>query len=452
MTELFQADLAQADLAQAGVAQAVAVLDRDDLHGSLADPALLSMNLLNEVADRYPGTVSFAPGRPDPGSFSVDDLHRFLRIYVDHVAGGTAEGARTARNRLYQYGRTKGVIQDLVARNLAVDENIHVDPESIVVTVGCQEAMVMVLRALRATDRDVLLATSPSYVGITGAARLVDLPVVPVHSGSTGIDLDDLVAKILAARDAGLRPRACYLVPDFANPTGMSLDPPTRRRLLELAAEHDILLLEDNPYGFFGGGAPAKPTLKSMDRHGSVVYLGSYAKTALPGVRVGFVVADQPVTSGGAVVGTFADELSKIKSMLTVNTPPVAQAVIGGKLLECDFGLRAANATEIAGYGRKLRHLLDGLAARFPDPATVSWNRPDGGFFLVVTVPFIADDELLAYSAQQHKVIWTPMHHFYAAEGGLRQLRLSCSSLTTEEIDLGLDRFASLVTDLRERN
>lgn len=427
------------------------VLDLGDLHGSLSDPALLSMNLLNEVSDRYPDAVSFAPGRPDPGGFSIEDVHRYLRTWTEHVTDGTARGAETARNRLYQYGRTKGVIQDLVARNLATDENIHVDPESILVTVGCQEAMVLALRALRAGDGDVLLATEPAYVGITGAARLVDMPVVPVDSGTSGIDLDDLAAKVRGAREAGLRPRACYLVPDFANPTGLSLDLPSRRRLLDLAAELDILIIEDNPYGFFGDGAPPKPTLKSLDTGQRVVYLGSYAKTALPGARIGFVVADQPVVRDGEVLGTLADELSKIKSMITVNTPPIAQAVIGGKLLETGFALREANRDATARYGQRLRHLLDGLAARFPTTSPVTWNRPDGGFFLVVTVPFVADDDLLAYSAERHKVIWTPMHHFYAAGGGQRQLRLSCSSLTPEEIDLGLDRFASLVTDLLER-
>ena len=439
------------EASHASTARPGTVLDLAELHGSLSDPALLSMNLLNEVSDQYPDAISFAPGRPDPGGFAVEDVHRYLRTWTEHVTDGTARGAETARNRLYQYGRTKGVVQDLVARNLATDENIHVDPESILVTVGCQEAMVLVLRALRAGEHDVLLATSPAYVGITGAARLVDMPVVPVDSGAGGIDLDDLAAKVRDAREAGLRPRACYLVPDFANPTGLSLDVPTRRRLLELAAELDILILEDNPYGFFGDGAPPKPTLKSLDEGHRVVYLGSYAKTALPGARIGYVVADQPVVRAGEAVGTLADELSKIKSMITVNTPPIAQAVIGGTLLECDFALREANKDATARYGQRLRHLLDGLAARFPTTSPVTWNRPDGGFFLVVTVPFVADDDLLAYSAKRHKVIWTPMHHFYAAGGGVRQLRLSCSSLTPEKIDLGLDRFASLVTDLLER-
>src|SRR5215831_14790394 len=115
-------------------------------------------------------------------------------------------------------GRTKGIIGDLVARHLELDENITVDPESIVVTVGCQEAMFCVLRALRRDERDVVLAVDPTYVGLTGAALLADMPVWPVRSGPSGIDLDHLSAQVGRARAAGLRPRACYVIPDFANP------------------------------------------------------------------------------------------------------------------------------------------------------------------------------------------------------------------------------------------
>jgi len=410
-------------------------LDLGELHSSLSDPTLASMGLLNEVTERFPDAVSFAPGRPYLHSFAPnEDLPRYLRAFTDYV------GAEKARTQLFQYGRTKGLIHELIAANLAVDERIEADAESIVVTSGCQEAMFIVCRALRSDERDVLLAVAPTYVGMTGAARLVDLTVVPVRSGDDGIDLGDFVAKITEARDQGLRPRACYLVPDFANPTGISLSLSTRLRLLDIAADHGVLLIEDNPYGFFGD---AMPTLKSLDRHGVVVYLGSYAKTVMPGARIGYVIADQPVTGGG----TFADELAKLKSMVTVNTSPIAQAVIGGRLIDCGFDLRAANASEIAFYGGNLRVMLDGLAERFAGTAGVRWNQPGGGFFVVLSVPFHVDDDLLEYSARNHGVIWTPMHHFYGGRGGYQQIRLSCSVLRPEQISVGLDRLAGLITD-----
>lgn len=414
------------------------MLDRGTLHAALADPALESMNFLNEVAIRYPDAISFAAGRPYEDLFDAGDIPRYLDAYTAHL---TAQGYDQAGvNRLlFQYGRTKGIIHDLVAHNLAVDENMEVDPESVVVTVGAQEGMYLVLRALRRTERDALLAVSPNYVGITGAAQLVDMPVLPVASGDEGIDLDDLVDALHRAAVAGLWPRALYLVPDFANPTGATIGRQTRERLLDIASGHDLLLLEDNPYGLFHARGERLPTLKALDRTHQVVYLGSFAKTAMPGARVGYVVADQPVSGGGLL----ADELSKIKSMVTVNTAPLAQAVVGGKLVENGYSLVRANAREAQVYRRNRRLVLDGLARRFPDGVT--WNTPGGGFFVVLTVPFRVDDAVLEESAREFGVLWTPMYHFFGGKGGEHQIRLSYSLLTPDRIETGLDRLAALI-------
>ncbi|MGW1188707.1 aminotransferase-like domain-containing protein [Streptomyces sp. NPDC002559] len=422
-----------------------------DLHASLTDPSLGSMNLLNEVSERFPGAVSFAAGRPWEGAFDADLIPRYLDTYRRYLRETLGRSEEEVHRTLFQYGRTKGIVHELVARNLRTDEGIRVDPEAVVVTVGCQEAMYLVLRALRRDERDVLLAVSPTYVGITGAARLVDMPVLPVRSGAGGVDPTDLVATVREARAAGLRPRAFYVIPDFANPTGESLDLAARRGLLAIAQEHGLLLLEDNPYGLFRASGSRLPTLKALDEGHRVVYLGSFAKTGLPGARVGYAVADQPVAHEAGRRGLLADELSKIKSMVTVNTSSVAQAVIGGKLIEHDFSLVRANVRQTEIYARNLRHVLTGLAGRFPRQAgeapVVRWNSPAGGFFVVLTVPFPVTDALLETSARQYGVIWTPMHHFYADDGGRYQLRLSCSLLDPPAIDEGLDRLAALLRD-----
>lgn len=420
------------------------------LHGSLLDPALESMNFLNEIAGRYPQAVSFASGRPCEDFFDVQLLHQYLDAYCRYLTDELGFSASQLNQTLFQYGRTKGIVADLIASYLRVDEGIDVDPDSIVVTVGCQEAMFIVLRALRADDRDVLLAVSPTYVGLMGAARLADMPVWPVRGGPVGVDTGDLAAQVRRARQSGLRPRACYLMPDFANPSGVSMTVPLRRKLLELAAAEGILLLEDNPYGTFGSG-PHRLTLKALDPARQVIYLGSFAKTGFPGARIGFAVADQRVGDGHGGTGLLADYLSRIKSMLTVNTPPLAQAVVAGKLLTHGFSLAKANEREKARYLENMRQLLAGLAKRFPARAAqrreITWNSPTGGFFAVVTLPFAADDALMEYSAREHGVLWTPMSHFYADGGGLRQARLACSQLSSEQIELGLDRFAALVAD-----
>ncbi|MEU3456937.1 PLP-dependent aminotransferase family protein [Micromonospora sp. NPDC006766] len=420
----------------------------DSLHAAVDDPALNSMNFLNEVAQHYPDAVSLAAGRPYEEFFDSAVLHRYLDTFRRHLADDLGLSPDQVDRTLLQYGRTKGIVHHLIARNLAVDEQLAVDPETIVVTVGCQEAMFLVLRALRAGPQDVLFAVAPTYVGLTGAARLVDLPVRPVAGGPAGIDLTDLREQLRRARAEGLRPRACYVMPDFANPSGVSMDPAQRRRLLDLAVDEDLLLIEDNPYGLFPAtGTERRPTLKALDTHRRVVYLGSFAKTVLPGARVGYVVADQRVAGSDGTVGPLADQLAKIKSMVTVNTSPIAQAVIGGALLAHDCSLVAANVRERAAYARNLRHLIDGLARRFGPDGPVRWNVPAGGFFVVVTVPFNVDDALLHRSAREYGVLWTPMAHFYDDGTPVNALRLSVSAVTPAQIDVGLDRLAALVAD-----
>ncbi|NUT53436.1 MAG: PLP-dependent aminotransferase family protein [Saccharothrix sp.] len=409
------------------------------------------MNFLNEVAIHYPDAIPLAAGRPSEEFFDLEDVHRYLREFTRHLADDLGRTEAEVRRTVLQYGRTKGIIHELIAENLRLDEGVAVDPESVVVTAGCQEAVFLVLRALRVDERDVVLAVSPTYVGLTGAARLVDLPVRPVRTGEHGVDLDDLVAVIRRERAAGRRPRACYVVPEFANPSGLSLDVATRRRLLEVAEAEDVLLLEDNPYGLFHGDGDRVPTLKALDEHRRVVYLGSFAKSVLPGARVGYAVADQRVVGADGAVGLFADQLSKIKSMLTVNTSPIAQAVVGGKLLANGGRLTGATTPERRLYDRNLRHLVAGLAERFPPDADgraeVTWTVPTGGFFVVVTVPFPVDDELLERSARDYGVLWTPMKHFYDDSSEVRALRLSCSVVAPDRIDLGLDRLAALIND-----
>jgi (S)-3,5-dihydroxyphenylglycine transaminase len=314
--------------------------------------------------------------------------------------------------------------------------------------------MYLVARALCRDAHDAALVVSPAYVGFIGAAKLVGMPVLPVTGGPRGIDLEDLRRQVSEARRRHLRPRCVYVVPDFSNPSGISMDLALRRELLQVAAEEDLLIVEDNPYGTFPAGEERLPTLKALDPDQRVVYLGSFAKTVLPGVRVGFAVADQPVTvAGRSVGGLLADELGKLKSMLTVNTPSLSQAVVAGKLLEHDFSLLRATTRAADLYRRNMGLLRHGLRDRFPDEdGPVRWNEPAGGFFLVLTVPFHADDELLERSAREHRVLWTPMSHFYAASSGSsgerRELRLSCSSLTPQDIETGLDRLAKFIAEM----
>jgi (S)-3,5-dihydroxyphenylglycine transaminase len=462
----------------------VVELARSALHVSVTDPVAASMNFLNEIAGRFPDAISLAAGRPYEAFYETEDIGRYLQIYIEHLTthGQTPE---LVRRSLMQYGRTNGQIHHLIARLLATDEDIHVPAEAVAVTAGCQEAMVIALRGLCAGPDDVLLAASPCYVGITGAARLLGIDVVAVPEGDAGLDARTVATVAGSVRAEGRRPRALYLVPDFSNPSGRCLDLATRHHLLEVAENEDLLILEDDPYGLFALDDRPRPRLKSLDTAQRVIYLGSFAKSCFPGPRVGYLVADQIVVGSDGRRTLLAEELSTIKSMLTVNTSPIAQAVIGGILVESGCSLRAANRDKIAFYRRNLGQLMSSLRRHFPPPfgapagdgthgdgahgdgaeggvaASVTWNVPAGGFFAVLDVPVDADEKLLEISAAEYGVLWTPMCFFYPDSGtnpdgtsgeaerraGRRSVRLSCSGLDPAAIDEGVRRLSRLIRD-----
>jgi (S)-3,5-dihydroxyphenylglycine transaminase len=430
-------------------------LERAALHASISDPALDAISFLNEVMDRFPHAISFAPGAPFAGLFDDIDLGRYIERYTDYLSAVKGRTPAQIRKQLYQYGPSRGTINELIADALRRDEDIAVDPGAVVVTVGCQEALLLVLRALCASGEDLLAVVNPCFAGIAGAASVLGAPVVPIDEGagadgwSASLDWEQLESACRQARAQGKRIRALYVAPDFSNPSGTVLDLASRRRLLALAEQEDFLLLEDNAYGFTAAPGCALPTLKALDAHARVIYFGTCAKICMPGVRVGFVVADQLVRDGHGQARLLADELAALKSMVTVNTSPICQAIVGGMMLEHGGSLAALSRDKSALYRRNLELLLAALerhVGRNGDPAHgVHWNTPNGGFFVRMRLPVAADAALLKRCAERYGVLWTPMSYFHLNDAGNAQLRLSCSYLTPEQIDEGARRLAAFL-------
>lgn len=424
-------------------------LEQTRLHASLRDPVLSSMNLLNEITSLFPDAISFGPGAPYEGFFDGVDVGGYVDRYLEHLDRQAGLSPVQARRMLFQYGPARGQITDLVCTMLRKDHRIDVPAESVVITAGCQEAIFITLRTLFRERSDTLLVMDPCYSGIVGAARLLDIDVVPISTHDTGTGWDGLRRVCDRLRRSSRNPAALYLIPDFANPSGSTIDFTARLRLLDLADELDLLILEDNPYGFAADPAAALPSLKSLDHRARVLHVGTFAKIFLPGVRIGYVVADQPVCVQGQPGHYLAQELATVKSMITVNTASVSQAVVAGILLENDCSLRLLTERKAAFYRANLAKLLDCLDREVKSPAGVariSWNQPGGGFFVVLRLPFPANDELLELSAREYGVLWVPMSHFYL-QGGFNEIRLSCSNLTEEQIDEGVGRLADFLAD-----
>ncbi len=424
-------------------------LDRGDLHGSLGEPVLGSISFLNEVMSRHPAAISFAPGAPNLAFLRDTDIAGHTARYLDHLCHSRSIDRDRALRLLSEYGPSRGLINDLVAAALNADHGTRLSPRDVVITVGAQEAMVLVLRAVCTPPDDLLAVVTPCFAGILGAARILDIGMVPVADTDRGVDLAGLAEACVAARARGQRIRVCYLAPDFANPSGSRMDLRDRKALLEVAEEHDLLLIEDGAYGFTAEPGDELPPLKALDGRGRVVYLGTFAKLCMPGARVGFAVADQRVRAAGGEVGLLADELAAIKSMVTVNTSPISQAVVGGMLLAHGGSLVALGRARSALYRRNLGLLLAALDREITGLPGVSWNRPRGGFFVRMRVPVRADVELLERSAREYGVLWTPMSQFHLDDSGDHELRLSCSYLEPERIGEGVTRLAAFLRAVR---
>ncbi|CAL9329394.1 (S)-3,5-dihydroxyphenylglycine transaminase [Streptomyces sp. enrichment culture] len=424
-------------------------LRQGELHSAFGDPVLGSISFLNEIMSRYPDAISFAPGAPHLAFLDDLDVSRHVGTWIAHQVAERSLSRDQARRLLYEYGPSRGLINELVADALRRDHGIDAGPEAVVVTVGAQEAMLLTVHALCARPGDRLAVVDPCFVGMRGAARLLNVDVVSVDETEDGVDIDALREQCRAARSQGERIRAVYLSPDYSNPSGSLTSLAARRRLLALAEQEDLLLLEDGAYGFTAPPGEEIPPLKALDTEGRVVHLGTFAKVCLPGARVGYVIADQVIRTGDGGRRLLADELAVSKSMVTVNTSPICQAVVGGMLLEHGGSLKALAQRKSELYRRNLALLLDALDRHLsPDaglPPGVSWSRPAGGFFVRMRLPVPADAALLEIAASEHGILWTPMSQFYASGRGDNELRLSCSYLEPDRIEEGVARLAGFL-------
>lgn len=406
----------------------------------LSDPALKVMNFLNEAVARYPSAISFAPGRPVEALFDASGSLAEIDRYVDSRAATTSMSRQAILDSLGQYGRTKGIISDLIAQHLRADEQIFTDEENILVTNGAQEAMTLVLLALfePAERSEVLLVSEPNYIGITGMAAILGIEVVPIPANDDGTDLVELERTIERVKRDGKQPRAFYDIPDFHNPLGARMPLAARKRLLAIAERHALRLLEDNAYGMFAYDGDRAPTLRALDTRGLVLYFGTFSKVLFPGLRVGYVVTPDKAQ---------ADALSAVKSLTTVNTSPLMQAVVGGLLLRSGGSLAGLCREKVAFYKSNRDRMLDALDRNFGRMPGVRWNRPSGGFFLTLSLPFEIGEAELVDCAERYGVIFCPMAFFSLTDQRRRQARLSFSYVSHEQIDEGVSRLASFVRE-----
>ncbi|MDP9968071.1 (S)-3,5-dihydroxyphenylglycine transaminase [Variovorax paradoxus] len=406
------------------------------------------MNFLNEIAESYPNAISFASGRPAERFFDLQSSGEHISSFIHHFAKANRLGVDAAFNRLAQYGRTNGIINSLISRQIANDEKIHCNASQVIVTAGCQEAMDLCLTTLCPEPTDVVLARTPTYIGITGVADLNGIPLVPFECTAPEEFVSALRAATISAEAKGLRPRALYLIPDFDNPTGTSLPQEIRKEIIEFCAKNEIVVLEDNPYGLFRFEEAPIPTMFALDRHGCVIYLGTYSKTICPALRVGFAVLPERLFGMTDRTVLLMEKLSQAKSFGTVNTSQLAQAIVGGVLLKENFSLAKIVSRTTQFYKTNRDALLAALGREFgSNGSNLQWNVPAGGFFLTVTTPFEFTDKEAEICARDYGVLIMPLAFFSLNDSKHQGVRLAFSNTTSELISEGISRFARFIND-----
>lgn len=346
------------------------------------------------------------------------------------------------RARLLQYGRTAGIITDLVVQQLRADEVIPASMDRVIITSGCQEALALCLSALCPDRADVVLVCNPTYFGAAGAASATGVRVFPIPNTVPDL-IEGIVQAIYQLKASSRQVRALYLIPTFDNPNGRILDEDYRRRLLEVCAEFRVVVLEDNPYGMFQYEGDLIKPMAALDKVGCVIYLSTYSKTIAPALRIGAASLPETLFGEHKASKELWHDLVQRKGALSVNTNQITQAIVGGLLLEQKGSLRQWVKPALAWY-RENRDVMVNAIRRDIGPISdrITWNCPSGGFFLSMDLPFKFDAGHVAQCATDHGVIVMPMSFFAFDESQDHRIRLAFSSIDPPGIRAGITSLA----------
>ena len=370
-----------------------------------------------------PEVCSLAGGWPDPAKFPIDAIRR---IFDDLMA---EQG-----DQLLQYGSTEGLedLRQVLAERLKTEGLTDAAPDNLIITHGSAQGMHLAAQVFIDRD-DVVIVGLPTYFGGPGAVRSRGGKVVGVPVDRDGLNPNRMGQEINRLKTAGKRVKGVYVIPNFQNPTGVTLSLERRRQLTRLAETHDLVIFEDDPYADLRFEGQRLPSLKSMDRSGRVIHLRSLSKTFVPGVRLGWAFGESDAIRQMVVAKQFSDAAT--------NTP--AQYI----LLEfIRRGLLDRQIQEnIEFYRAKRDFMLAQMDRHFPREAT--WSRPRGGFFIFVKLPINMDAGELFQRAVDRNVAFVTGQPFFVDGSGHNTLRLSYSQAGKKDIEAAIREIGNLIKD-----
>jgi 2-aminoadipate transaminase len=380
-----------------------------------------------------PDVISLAGGLPDTSTFAPE-------LYAKLMAKVAAESAA----RALQYGPTEGmaVTVECIVEVMA-SEGTSINPADVIVTTGGQQVIDLVCKTL-IDPGDVIVAEAPTYPGAVPTFSAYQADVVQIEMDSDGMPIDELESTLDRLQGEGRSPKFIYTIPNFQNPGGVTMSLPRRRRLVEVARERELLVLEDNPYGLLRYEGEALPTLYSLDAANAgnsgasdlVIYLGTFSKILSPGLRLGWAVAPRPVLEKLNLGKQGADLCSSPMTQLFVAAYFAERAADGGPAwVEYVERLRDL-------YRRRRDVMLEALEEHFGGRAT--WTRPEGGLFIWLTLD--GDVDTTDLMARAEGVAFVPGRSAYTdGRSGKNSMRLNFAGVSEENIREGLRRIEEII-------
>ena len=370
------------------------------------------------AAARNPDLISFAGGAPAPECYPL-------------------EAFRAASDKAFEewgqvmmaYDGAEGVLplRELIASKRMASMGVDCKAEDIRVVSGSQQGIDFLARTFLDAG-DTIICECPTYLGALNSFNVYRPNYVSVAMDEQGMRMDELEKALIANPQAKL----IYTVPEFQNPTGITLAGDRRRRMVELAEEHDVLIIEDSPYYEVRFEGEKHPPIKAFDTYGRVVYLGSFSKTLCPGVRLGWACAEYEIL----------DRFRILKEASDFQASTITQYQVATYLRDNDVDAHMAEICKI--YMSRRDAALAAIGEFFP--ADIQYTRPEGGYFIWLTIPGLNATEMLPRAMNEIGVAYVPGESFYANGEQNNNIRLSYSQMTEDNIREGMSRLAKLVT------
>lgn len=371
---------------------------------------------------RRPDIISFAGGLPDPQTFPVEDLEDI-----------SCQILRDKKAIALQYGPTEGEapLREEIAKWMR-REKASVEPENILITAGSQQGLDIVSKVFL-DPNDIVIVELPTYIGGLQAFNAYRAKMIGVPQDDEGMRMDLLEKSLAKLAKKNKKPKFVYVVPDFQNPSGVTMSLERRKKLLQLAYQYEIPILEDSPYRDLRFAGEKVPAIYGLDTQDQIIVLGTFSKLLCPGLRMAWIMAP----------AEWMDRMVVAKQGMDLCSPTYTQLIVAEYLRRMLLPKQIEKIREL--YGGKLKVTLEALEQHMPKG--VKWSKPEGGLFLWIELPKRMSANDLFPKAIENKVAYVVGSAFHCNGKGQNTMRINFSYSSEGQIVEGIKRLARMLRE-----